>query len=218
MSSTRWWVVNGRARAPPGVTCSIGVSTSTKPRSSRRSRNACSTLARAAMTSRDSGSAVSWRYRRRTLRSGSLMPCHFSGGGSSDFDSSTRFETFSDSSPRFVFTTSPAAPTMSNRSTSSRSAQSCAGMAFSAMNSWMSPDRSRSCANATLPWRRSSTMRPATDRAAPVPAPGSMSPNSARTSAASASFEYVSANGSTPRARRRWTVSRRCCAISSPRP
>ncbi len=33
MSSALWWVTNGRAVAPPGIGCSIGVSTSTKPSS-----------------------------------------------------------------------------------------------------------------------------------------------------------------------------------------
>ncbi len=35
-----WWVLKGRAVAPPGMTCIIGVSTSRKPRSSRKRRRA----------------------------------------------------------------------------------------------------------------------------------------------------------------------------------
>src|ERR1700709_2013659 len=38
MSSALWWVLNGRAVAPPGITCIIGVSTSRKPRASRNPR------------------------------------------------------------------------------------------------------------------------------------------------------------------------------------
>ncbi len=38
MSSALWWVVNGRASAPPGSGWKVGVSTSMKPRSSRNRR------------------------------------------------------------------------------------------------------------------------------------------------------------------------------------
>src|SRR5437868_6327020 len=38
MSSALWCVLNGRAMAPPGIGCIIGVSTSRKPRASRNAR------------------------------------------------------------------------------------------------------------------------------------------------------------------------------------
>ena len=38
MSRALWWVTNGRAVAPPGMGCIIGVSTSRKPRASRNDR------------------------------------------------------------------------------------------------------------------------------------------------------------------------------------
>ncbi|MNN66640.1 hypothetical protein D3C81_1822290 [compost metagenome] len=38
MSSALWWVSNGLAAAPPGMVCSIGVSTSRKSRFIRKLR------------------------------------------------------------------------------------------------------------------------------------------------------------------------------------
>ena len=40
------WVTNGRAFAPPWMTCSIGVSTSTKPRRCSESRTLCTIVER----------------------------------------------------------------------------------------------------------------------------------------------------------------------------
>ena len=40
MSSVLWWVMNGRACAPPASTCSTGVSTSMKPRLVQRAAEA----------------------------------------------------------------------------------------------------------------------------------------------------------------------------------
>ena len=40
-SSALWWVTNGRATAPPGMTCIIGVSTSMKSSASRKLRRNC---------------------------------------------------------------------------------------------------------------------------------------------------------------------------------
>ena len=48
MSSALWWVVNGRAAAPPRSECIIGVSTSRKPRASRNSRMCATSAVRAA--------------------------------------------------------------------------------------------------------------------------------------------------------------------------
>ena len=38
MSSALWWVSKGRAAAPPGMACIMGVSTSRKSRSVKKSR------------------------------------------------------------------------------------------------------------------------------------------------------------------------------------
>src|SRR5207247_1226763 len=46
MPSALWWVLNGRAMAPPGIGCIIGVSTSRKPRASRNFRIAATSRAR----------------------------------------------------------------------------------------------------------------------------------------------------------------------------
>ena len=36
MSSALWWVMNGRAAAPPAIACSVGPSTSTEPVAGQR--------------------------------------------------------------------------------------------------------------------------------------------------------------------------------------
>src|SRR2546428_4774104 len=46
MPSALWCVLNGRAMAPPGIGCIIGVSTSRKPRASRNFRIAATSRAR----------------------------------------------------------------------------------------------------------------------------------------------------------------------------
>ena len=56
MSSALWWVTNGLAAAPPGIGCIIGVSTSRKPRASRKARTVCDERGSGARkTSRTSG-------------------------------------------------------------------------------------------------------------------------------------------------------------------
>ena len=63
--SALWWVTKGFAAAPPGMGCSIGVSTSTNPRSSMTSRMACMTAERMVKTRRVSSvttrSTSRWR-------------------------------------------------------------------------------------------------------------------------------------------------------------
>ena len=49
------WVMNGRALAPPCSACSIGVSTSMKPRSCSVDRTDCITAARISAIRRASG-------------------------------------------------------------------------------------------------------------------------------------------------------------------
>ena len=78
--------------------------------------------------------------------------------------------TFTDSSPRLVFTTSPIAPTQSPRLMRSKPAKS--SVTAASANSWISPPLpSRSVAKASLPWARCSITRPATDTSMPVSAP-----------------------------------------------
>ena len=55
MSSALWWVMNGRARAPPAIGCIIGVSTSRKPRVVRNSRIADTVRLRVSKVFRTSG-------------------------------------------------------------------------------------------------------------------------------------------------------------------
>ena len=58
MSSALWCVTNGRAAAPPGIGCIIGVSTSRKPRATKNSRIACTICERLTNTSRDSSLVI----------------------------------------------------------------------------------------------------------------------------------------------------------------
>ena len=55
MSSALWCVENGRARAPPAIGCIIGVSTSRKPRASKKRRIAETVRLRISNTRRESG-------------------------------------------------------------------------------------------------------------------------------------------------------------------
>ena len=88
--SALWWVVNGRAIAPPYSGCSTGVSTSMKPSSSRNRRIVEITRARVMNSRRassfDSRSSSRWRKRVST----SDRPWCFSGGGRSDLASSVK--------------------------------------------------------------------------------------------------------------------------------
>ena len=58
MSSALWCVMNGRAAAPPATACIIGVSTSTKPRSTRKRRSAAIVAKRISKTRRASSLAM----------------------------------------------------------------------------------------------------------------------------------------------------------------
>ncbi|MNC33795.1 hypothetical protein D3C75_822030 [compost metagenome] len=58
MSSALWWVSNGLAAAPPGMVCSIGVSTSRKPRSLRKWRMWAITWERTRKVSRTSSLTI----------------------------------------------------------------------------------------------------------------------------------------------------------------
>ena len=58
MPSALWWVLKGRAIAPPGMGCIMGVSTSRKPRASKNARIARISRARSRKTSRASGLTI----------------------------------------------------------------------------------------------------------------------------------------------------------------
>src|ERR1035438_4077001 len=72
----------------------------------------------------------------------------------------THVATLTDSSPRFVRTTSPPTPTQSPRCSFVNSSKS--DVTASSAKSWISPLESRIVAKASLPWRRRSIRRPAT--------------------------------------------------------
>src|SRR3990170_5707898 len=218
MSSALWWVVNGRAMAPPATGWSTGVSTSRNPRSSRYRRTTRRTVARARTISREPGSVASCRWRHLCCRSASFNPCHFSGRGRRDLVSMTRWLARIESSPFRVVITGPAAPTRSPRSISSRSARSSSPRKTAEQNSWMSPVPSRNTRNTSLPKLRLSTTRPATETWSSVTVSGGRSEWRSRSSAAWAVGSKVRANGSTPRARRRSRLSRRAFRTSRSRP
>jgi hypothetical protein len=58
MSSALWWVMKGRAAAPPALASSTGVSTSVKPRSVSTRRVVAITVERMSNTRRDSGLTI----------------------------------------------------------------------------------------------------------------------------------------------------------------
>ena len=65
MSSELWWVMNGRADAPPGMGWRIGVSTSMYPRSLKNSRIVAMILARRTKVSFTCGLTIRSKYRWR---------------------------------------------------------------------------------------------------------------------------------------------------------
>src|SRR5882762_2839671 len=155
--------------------CSIGVSTSMKPRSDSQRRISATVFERAISTSRARAFVARSRYRWRCRRSTSWRPERLSGHGRRDLASSSKPSTRIDSSPVRVVTTSPQAPTQSPtprpRKSSKRSPRRAAWP-----KSWILPPQSPRSANATLPWPRVVWMRPATRWISPVAAPGSSEP------------------------------------------
>ena len=90
ISKVLWWVMKGRAVAPPLMVFNTGVSTSIYPRSSRKRR----------------------RYLTKALRT-SKFRRNFSGRGSRDLLSRVMVPARTLISPRCVRNTSPLTPTMS---------------------------------------------------------------------------------------------------------
>jgi len=111
---------NGSAVAPPQIACSIGVSTSRKPRASSQRRIALT--ARAAATQALKYVAVDDHVHVALAGSAGRCcrsaPCHFSGSVSTILLKSVHSVTASDTCPVRVFITVPAPPTMSPRSSS----------------------------------------------------------------------------------------------------
>ena len=118
MSSALWWVAKGRAVAPPGIGCITGVSTSRKPRASRKARIVWMSRLRSRKTSRTPALTRRSTYRRRYRVSTSRRPCHFSGKGRTDFERKVQALTWTVSSPVRVRIRSPVTPTKSATSSS----------------------------------------------------------------------------------------------------
>ena len=120
-----------------------------------------------------------WRYRIST----SLTPRHLSPKLRRASASSSHPVTFTESSPRFVRTTSPTAPTQSPRLSLVNSSKR--SVTFARANSCTDPELSRSSANASLPCGRESMTRPATPTVTPDSSPGASDDQASTTAAAS---------------------------------
>ena len=116
MSSALWWVTNGRAAAPPGIGCIIGVSTSRNPWPIMYARIAWIRRLRTANVRRASSLVIRSRYRWRYFCSWSARPWNFSGSGRSDLARSRTLEALTVSSPVRVLKSVPSTPRMSPRS------------------------------------------------------------------------------------------------------
>ena len=108
----------GLARAPAATGTSTGVSTSVKPRPSRKARTAAMILLLRRNTAPTSGLEIRSRYRCRYRCSVSRRPCHFSGMGLRDLDSTVRDVASTVTSPLRVRKTGPVTPRKSPRSSS----------------------------------------------------------------------------------------------------
>jgi hypothetical protein len=112
----------------------------------------------------------------------SVMPFHLSPKPRRVSASITHVATFTDSSPRFVLTISPVAPTQSPRLILPKPSKS--SVTAASANSWISsPLPSRKVAKASLPWARCSITRPATLTVMPVSSPSARPSCAARSSA-----------------------------------
>ncbi len=115
-SSALWCVTNGLALAPPGIGCSMGVSTSMKPLAIMKARMEPSASLRARKRLRAASSVIRSTYRWRYLTSWSVMPWNLSGSGRSDLVSRRSLVTRTVSSPARVMNSVPSAARMSPRS------------------------------------------------------------------------------------------------------
>ena len=148
-SSALWWVVNGRALAPPGIGWKMGVSTSIAPRSSKKERVSEIIRLLVLKASRASGVTQRSTYRCRYLVSVSLIPCHLSGKGRRASAKRTQESTRTLSSPRRVVMTTPVTPNQSPRFRSQNSSKS--GVLLEGANSWIRPEPSSRVPKANLP-------------------------------------------------------------------
>ncbi len=103
-------MTKGRAVAPPGIGCIMGVSISTNPREVRNSRTNRMIRLRRRNVSRTSGFMIRSTYRCRYRVSLSVSPCHFSGRGRRLLASSRTSRASTVSSPVRVRMRGPVAP------------------------------------------------------------------------------------------------------------
>ncbi len=213
-SSALWWVVNGRAAAPPYSGCSTGVSTSMKPSRSRNCLTAEITRARRMNSSRASSLAIRSSSRWRKRVSTSCRPWCFSGGGRSDLASRVKSVMRRVSSPRRERKATPSTPTRSPisrlRSRSRPASPSSSTRAWS----WIRPERSTRSRKAIRPCSRRAANRPATRCEMSVSCPGASASCAARTSETGSTSANACGNGSTPAARNASSLRRRAASSS----
>src|SRR5699024_1834915 len=195
------WVTNGRAAAPEGITCSIGVSISTYSRSWNEVRSECMTSARWRTVSRASWRTMRSTYRWRT-RDSSERSAWSTGSGRTALAAICQVSAKMLSSPRRDAPTRPWKKTWSPRSTSAlRSARRCSPItAWEAMICRRCPAPSWRVMKASLPALRWKTTRPATPTSSFVSSPAPRCPYFARTPAMVAATGTETGQASSPRA------------------
>ena len=179
-----WCVTNGRAVAPPRDRVQQGrldldESLRPQPLAACAARRRCAAAGAGGCARwptgrpRAGGTASRCRSRPATCR----RSCARASA------SSSHPVTFTESSPRFVRTTSPTAPTQSPRLSLVNSSKR--SVTFARANSCTDPELSRSSANASLPCGRESMTRPATPTVTPDSSPGASDDQASTTAAAS---------------------------------
>src|SRR5215218_3136615 len=215
VSRALWWVMNGRARAPPGTGLRIGVSTSVKPLASMDSRRDPTTRERSRKVSRAEGLTArsSSRWRERT--STSARPFHLSGRGRMALPSRYTSVALTDSSPLRVLMTGPWTPTQSPMSRSPTTSNWSAPSAPVASMTWSSAPSWRRVQKASRPMARLSTIRPATRTTSPDSSPSfSWASQPRRTSARVWVRRKPTGKASIPAARSRASLTRRACSTA----
>src|SRR5829696_8624882 len=215
VSRALWWVMNGRARAPPGTGLRIGVSTSVKPLASMDSRRDPTTRERSRKVSRAEGLTArsSSRWRERT--STSARPFHLSGRGRMALPSRYTSVALTDSSPLRVLMTGPWTPTQSPMSRSPTTSNWSGPSAPVASMIWSSAPSWRRVQKARRPMARLSTIRPATRTTSPDSWPSSRARSQPwRTSARVWVRRKPTGKASIPAAVSRASLARRTCSTA----
>ena len=150
-SSALWWVLNGRAAAPPRIECIIGVSTSRKPRASRK-RRMPRTIARAlaedlAHLRVDDEVDVALAVADLDVRQ--AVP--LLGQRARRLGEHHRVSARIVSSPVLVNIAPPTAPMKSPRSTFFQTSKAASPTRSFLTQTWISPVRSRIFTNVALP-------------------------------------------------------------------